>query len=194
MRVLFVTAATLSIICSDALGQAYRWVDQDGRVHYTQTPPPPGAKGVQRKSLQHGPTGTVDLPYATQLAAKNFPVTLYTPPDCGSFCDQARALLVKRAVPFREVSVATQKDVDEVKRLSGKSDLPLLVVGTLVQTGFQEGLYNSLLDSAGYPSSVPPVPIETLRKMEPASPAPAAPQAQQGASAGTEPAADATTR
>jgi hypothetical protein len=126
VRILFVAAAILSAVCADAFGQAYRWVDQDGRVHYTQTPPPPDAKGVQRKSFRHGPVGTVDLPYATQLAAKNFPVTLYTQPDCGAPCDQARALLVKRAVPFREVSVVTQKDADEMKRLSGKSDLPLL--------------------------------------------------------------------
>ena len=189
MRILFVAAAILSSVCADAIGQAYRWVDQDGRVHYTQTPPPPDAKGVQRKSFRHGPVGTVDLPYATQVAAKNFPVTLYTQPDCGAACDQARALLVKRAVPFREVSVVTQKDADEMKRLSGKSDLPLLVVGTQMQTGFQEGLMNSLLDSAAYPSSAPPARIETLRKMDPV---PAPDQAQQGAS--TEPAADAAAR
>jgi len=196
MRILLVAAAILSTVCTDAFGQAYRWVDQDGRVHYTQTPPPPGAKGVQRKSFQHGPIGTVDLPYATQVAAKNFPVTLYTLPDCGPPCDQARALLVKRVVPFREVSVVTQKDADEVKRLSGKNDLPLLVAGTQVQTGFQEGLLNGLLDSAGYPSSGPPAPIEPLRKMDRAAPAPATAQAQsqQGAGAGTEPAADAAAR
>ncbi|HTF15668.1 MAG TPA: glutaredoxin family protein [Burkholderiales bacterium] len=196
MRILFVAAAILSTVCAGAFGQAYRWVDQDGRIHYTQTPPPPDAKGVQRKSFQHGPMGTVDLPYATQVAAKNFPVTLYTLPDCGPFCDQARALLVKRAVPFREVSVVTQKDLDEVKRLSGKGDLPLLLVGTLVQTGFQESLFNGLLDSAGYPSSVPPARIETLRKMDPAASAPATAQGQspEGAGAGTEPAASAGAR
>jgi hypothetical protein len=190
MRILFAAAAILLIICTDALGQAYRWVDQDGRVHYTQTPPPPGAKGVQRKTFRHGPMGTVDLPYATQVAAKNFPVTLYTLPDCGSPCDQARALLVRRAVPFTEASVVTQKDADEVKRLSGKNDLPLMVVGTQVQTGFHEGLLNALLDSAGYPSSAPPAPIETLRKVNPAARA----QPQQGAGAGAEPAPDAAAR
>jgi hypothetical protein len=130
------------------------------------------------------------------VAAKNFPVTLYTQPDCGTPCDQARALLVKRAVPFREISAVTQKDADEVKRLSGKSDLPLLLVGSLVQAGFQESIFIGLLDSAGYPSSVPPASIGTLRKMEPAVPAPAAAQAQsqQGADGSTEPAANASSR
>jgi len=190
MRILLVAAAILSTLCASAFGQAYRWVDQDGRVHYTQTPPPPNARNVQRKSFRGGGTDVSNLPYATQVVAKNFPVTPDTLPNCGSPCDQARALLVKRAVPFTEASVLTQKDADEVKRLSGKNDLPLLVVGTQVQTGFHEGLLNGLLDSAGYPSSAPPAPIETLRKMNPASPA----QPQQGVGAGTAPAGDATAR
>jgi hypothetical protein len=83
-----------------------------------------------------------------------------------------------------------------VKRLSGKNDLPLLVVGTLVQIGFQEELFNGLLNSAGYPSSVPRAPIEALRKMDSAAPAPATAQARsrQGAGGDADPAADATTR
>src|SRR3979409_2741946 len=120
MRILFVAAAILSTVCANAFGQAYRWVDQDGRVHYTQTPPPPNARNVQRKSFRGGGVDVSNLPYATQVAAKNFPVTLYTPPHCGAPCDQARALLVKRAVPFREVSAGSPKDADEAKRRSGK--------------------------------------------------------------------------
>jgi len=186
MRIPFIAAAVLSIACADASGQAYRWVDKEGKVHYTQTPPPPDAKAVQKKTFRHGPVETSNLPYATQLAAKNFPVTLYTSTDCLP-CDQARALLVKRAVPFKEVSVVTQKDVAEIKGLSGKTDVPLLTVGAQVQTGFQEGLYNGLLDSAGYPASGPSMPVEALRKMDPAAKPPAPAQAQQGAGASSSP-------
>jgi len=187
MRLFFTAAAILSIACADAAGQAYRWVDKEGRVHYTQTPPPPDAKGVQKKTFRHGAAEAPDLPYATQVAAKNFPVTLYTQPDCGALCDRARALLVKRSVPFKEVSVVTQKQADEMKGLSGKNELPVLVVGAQVQTGFQEGIYNGLLDSAGYPPSGPSVPVEALRKMDPAPGPPAPAQAEQGAGPGAPP-------
>jgi hypothetical protein len=82
--------------------------------------------------------------------------------------------------------VLAQNEVDELKRLSGKTDIPLLVVGAQVQAGFQEGAYNGLLDAAGYPSSGSSLSIETLRRMDPAAKAPE--QAQQGA--GTPPASD----
>jgi glutaredoxin len=179
MRLHLLTAALLLAIGVDASGQAYKWVDRDGRVHYTQTPPPPDAKGVQRKNFRSGPTEAADLPYATRLASTNFPVTIYTSPDCGNPCDRARALLVRRAVPFREVSVVTQKDAEELKNVSGRSDLPTLVVGTRVHVGFQEGTYNGMLEDAGYPSSVAPLPIEALRKTD--SDAKAPPQRGEGA-------------
>jgi len=60
-----------------------------------------------------------------------------------------------------------------------------------LQTGFQESLLNGLLDSAGYPTSVPPAPIEALRKMDPATPASAKSQAQSQQGAGAEPGAGA---
>jgi glutaredoxin len=178
MRIHLIAAAILFTACADASGQAYRWVDKDGKVHYTQEPPPPGAKSVQRKTFRHGPAETSSLPYATQVAAKNYPVTLHTAPDCGEPCDRARALLVKRSVPFREVSVLSQNEVDELKRLSGRSDIPLLVVGAQTQSGFQESMYHSLLDTAGYPSAGSSLPIETLRRVDPAAKAPD--QTQQG--------------
>lgn len=182
MRHYLIATALLLAIGADASGQAYRWVDKEGRVHYTQTPPPPDAKGVQRKNFRNGPTEASDLPYATRLASTNFPVTLYTWPDCGAPCDRARALLVKRAVPFREISVVTQKDAEEMKNLTGTNDGPTLVVGTEVKVGFLEGSYNELLDSAGYPSSVSPLPIEALRRMDPAAKAavPARPERGEG--------------
>ena len=181
MRLHLLTAALLLTIGANASGQAYRWVDREGRVHYTQTPPPPDAKGVQRKNFRGGPTAAAELPYATRLASRNFPVTLFTWPDCGNPCDQARALLVKRAVPFREVSVVTQKDADELKGLLGKNEVPALVVGTQVQGGFEEGVYNGMLDAAGYPSTAAPMPIEALRKID--SAAKAHPQGGEGARA-----------
>ena len=41
----------LALVCTGAMAdQVYRWVDKDGKVHYSQTPPPGAATGVE--SLQ----------------------------------------------------------------------------------------------------------------------------------------------
>jgi glutaredoxin len=168
MRIALVAGIVLAVLCGGASAQMYRWVDKDGGVHYTQTPPPPDAKSTQRKSLGTGggamPYG--DLPYATQSAAKNFPVTLYTSPDCGAPCEQARSFLVRRVVPFREISVRQQKDIESLKAVSGGLQVPYLVVGSQKQAGFLEDAYGALLDSAGYPSGGPRLPLEALRKMD----------------------------
>ena len=42
---------------SAAWAQQYRWVDEKGRVHYTDTPPPPSAKSTQKKNLKGNAVG-----------------------------------------------------------------------------------------------------------------------------------------
>jgi hypothetical protein len=91
-------------------GQQYRWVDKDGRVQYTDAPPPAGAKDA-RKGAPAGDAagGAPQVPYALAKAQKEFPVTLYTAPNCKEGCDAVRDALNKRGVPFNEVLVYDQE-------------------------------------------------------------------------------------
>jgi glutaredoxin len=190
MRIALLAGIVLAVSCASASAQMYRWVDKEGKTHYTQTPPPPDARSVEKKDLGAGAaagSGSMqygELPYATQNAARNYPVTLYTTADCGALCDSARALLVQRAVPFKEISVKTQKDVEGLKAASGGTQVPVLIVGGQKHTGFAEEAYGALLDTAGYPSSGPRLPIEALRTMD----APAKAPAPQAGTNGQEPA------
>ena len=138
-----------------ASAQLYRWTDDKGRVHITDTPPPPGAKGVQRRAYAGGgSSAAVDtsLPYSVQAAAKGFPVTLYTAPDCEP-CGAARSLLNARGVPFKEVSVVDEPQTEELKKVAGSLSVPTVSVGSSVQKGFEASAYHALLDNAGYPRS-----------------------------------------
>jgi len=145
--------------------QLYRWVDKDGGVHYTQQPPPVDAKDVQRKNVSAGPAEYSGLPYAAQLAIRNYPVTLYSSPDCGQACKDARESLQKRGVPFNEVVVADEASLQELKRVSGKDQVPALRVGSQTTVGFQADAWKSALDIAGYPASIP-----AARPQAPAAP------------------------
>ncbi len=137
--------------------QLYRWVDQNGRVTYSQNPPPAGAaKNIQQKRLGSGSVveGS-DLPYAAQIAVKNFPVTLYTSPECSDACKQGRDALSKRGIPFKEISVGDDQSVDALRKLSGGTRIPTLQVGSQISTGFEPDAWKNALDNAGYPASIP---------------------------------------
>lgn len=148
--------AVLAIVLSAALGGAlaqqklYRWVDEKGNVHVTDTPPPLGAKKVEEKTYGGGAAAAPSF-YNLREAQKNFPVTLYTAPSCKEPCAQARAALNKRGVPFSEVQVWNEETNAQLKEVSQSNEVPVLTVGRSVQKGFGQSAYDSLLDSAGYP-------------------------------------------
>ena len=146
-------AVLLGAACS-AAAQMYRWTDDKGRVHVTDTPPPPAAaKDLQKKSVTISGAAapqSAALPYAVQLAAKTFPVTLYTARECEP-CGEARNLLNSRGVPFREVLVVDEPQQLELRKVAGALAVPSVIVGSNVQKGFEESAYHSLLDIAGYP-------------------------------------------
>jgi uncharacterized protein DUF4124 len=136
-------------------GTMYRWVDSDGKVHYSDQPPPASAnpQQVEQKRMGTSEADAGRFPYATQLAAKNFPVTLYVT-DCGEACTRGRELLRKRGIPFTEKNPQQPAEQQELsKLLSGQLEVPVLKVGSNLVRGFEEGQWNSALDIAGYPQS-----------------------------------------
>lgn len=147
----------IALCASLAWGQQYRWVDEKGHVHYTDTPPPPSAKDVQKKNLQPNELGPQPNFQLTQAMQKS-PVTLYTHAECRDPCQTARDVLNKRGIPFREMAVVSQQQLDELRRISGSISVPVMVVGGYVETSSSVGAYNQALDIAGYPAPgvVPP--------------------------------------
>lgn len=146
-------ALLLALLCAGpaALAQQYRWVDDRGNVHYTDTPPAK-AKTVTKADMK-APAAPEEPPppYVIQRALKDFPVTLYTAPSCNEPCEMARATLNKRGIPFTEVSVVTVETLEQVKALTGVEAVPVLVVGRSILNAYEPSRYQSLLDSAGYP-------------------------------------------
>jgi len=176
----FLLGALAALLAASASAQTYRWVDKDGKINYSDTPPPASAKNVQKRSAG----GNVvemsqnQVPYATQQAVRNAPVTVYTAETCKQICDDARGLLAQRGVPFREVVVSDEASRGDLKKASGGEEVPVLLVGKSATTGFGADSWNLALDAAGYPKSGPPV----AQAPKPPVPAPKA-EATQAAQA-----------
>jgi hypothetical protein len=88
--------------------------------------------------------------------------------------------LNKRSVPFSEIQVWNEETMQKLKSVSGAGQVPVLVVGRVVLSGFEQGQYDDALTSAGYPpagiyparNQAAPPPPETAAA-EPAAPKPA---------------------
>ena len=134
----------------------YRWVDKDGKLQYSDIQPNTDAK-VTEKALKGGGPDTTALPYATQMAVRSNPVTLFAGRDCQDGCDKARKLLQGRGVPYEERDAQADKiTADLLTAKVGELYIPSLLVGQTAVKGFQEGPWNSALDAAGYPRTLLP--------------------------------------
>ena len=63
----------------------------------------------------------------------------------------ARSALNKRSIPFSEVLVWNEETLQKLKSVSDADQIPVLVVGREVLTGFEQAELYAVLDSAGYP-------------------------------------------
>jgi glutaredoxin len=141
------------LVCLPAFSQMYKWTDAQGTVHYTDTPPP-AQKASRIKAPSAGGSAQTPLPYELARAVKASPVTLYTTTQTAcAGCDQGRALLRARGVPFTEKTVNTDEDKEQLRQLTGKLELPLLLVGSRKLAGFQDAAWQDALNAAAYPRS-----------------------------------------
>ncbi len=162
--------------CGGAQADHYRWVDADGKVNYSDQPPPANIKEVEKIKATGGKPGDTPLPYALQQAVTNFPVTLFIS-ECGDACTHARELLAKRGIPYTEMDATDPSAQDELRKLTGGIlEVPVLKVGRDTTRGFEEAKWNTSLDAAGYPQTAVIPPRPPTKPPKPAAAAPAAAQ------------------
>jgi glutaredoxin len=161
----------LLLACCSASAQVYKWTDAQGTVHYTDTPPPARKTSQIATPAPGAPSGQASLPYELARAVKASPVTLYTTTQAAcAGCEQGRALLRARGIPYTEKTVNGDEDKEQLRQLTGKLELPLLVVGSHRIAGFQDAAWQDALTAAAYPRSA-----QLPRGYQYAAPEPAAP-------------------
>jgi glutaredoxin len=191
----FAIAVAAMLVAATASAQMYRWVDKDGKVYYTDTPPPAAAKNVQKRATAPAAAAAGDAgpaaPYAIQQAAKNFPVVVYTAPNCGQPCADGKVLLAARGVPYREIAVGPDSGMstEELKKATGGDTVPVMMVGRSTTRGFEPEMWHSALDAGGYPRGAPPLSAQAQKAAAApaakadapkAEPAPAEPEKPKG--------------
>ena len=134
--------------------QVYRIVGPDGKVTFSDQPPP--AAGAGKVSTANtsagGAAASTGLPFELRQVASKYPVTLYSGENCGP-CGSARAMLINRGIPFSERTVNTNEDIRALQRLSGNTSLPFATIGSQQLKGFSDMEWTQFLNAAGYPAT-----------------------------------------
>jgi glutaredoxin len=133
------------LVCTEApANQVYRWLDDTGKVHFSDRPPMgDSASDIEVKSYRGSPE--ISAVPAESVSAQ---VTMFTTSWCG-YCKRARAYLNKLGIPFVEYDVE-HDDVGkrEYKKLNGHG-VPVILVGNQRMNGFSAPSLEKLLRNAG---------------------------------------------
>ncbi|MEO6321044.1 MAG: glutaredoxin family protein [Polaromonas sp.] len=135
--------------------QVYRIVGPDGKVTFSDRPPPVSASNTKTSEANLARAGSAvpaSLPYELRQVALKYPVVLYTAENCAP-CGAGRSMLTSRGIPFSEKTVTTAGDTEALQRLSGETSLPFLTIGSQHLKGFSDAEWTQFLDAAAYPKS-----------------------------------------
>lgn len=119
----------------------YKWTDAEGRIHYTDSPPP-ASRATPLKLQTH--TGLAEV---SRTTGADSGVTIYTTEWCG-VCTRAKAFFRQNGVPFTEWDVEkTEYGAIKHRQLGGRG-VPVITVGTEKMMGFESGRFMEMWKAA----------------------------------------------
>ncbi len=121
----------------------YRWVDDKGVVHVSETPPEGKANVAQTIVGEEADKGQ-KVEEKKAFRVRPGEVTIYTTPTC-PWCHRTKAWMRDKKVRYREIDITTdKKGLEEMVRISGQTGVPVIVVGDEIIVGFNEKRLNEL--------------------------------------------------
>jgi len=147
VRLLFTCALSATLLAGSASAGIYRWVDADGRIVYSDSPPKNG--GTKPVKLETGVVAPTAPPEPKAAAVQGERVKLYTTTWCG-YCKKARAYLKSRNIPFEDIDVETTDRGRREYREIGGNGVPVIFVGERRMDGYDQGGLQAMLKAAGW--------------------------------------------
>jgi glutaredoxin len=122
-------------------GAIYKWVDENGKVHFTDNPP--DAAQAEEVELQINTYTSVEIKPLVERLGKKDKVVIYGTSWCHT-CDQARHYFRKNNIPYVAYDVEKSRvGKMDFKLLRGKS-VPIIIIGDRRMNGFSASRFESL--------------------------------------------------
>jgi glutaredoxin len=149
MRKTLALCALLACLPASAQ-QIYRSVGPDGRVQYTDKPPP-GAKAtpVQSRISSYSGTPVVSGTAPAPAQGRQPEIRMYSTDWCG-YCRKAREFFARNGIRYTELDVERSDAARAEYQRLGARGVPVILVGTQRMNGFSEERLAQMLKAAGY--------------------------------------------
>ncbi|MGA2331593.1 MAG: glutaredoxin family protein [Syntrophales bacterium] len=151
----FIFLALTLYLSSTAAAEIYKWVDDKGEMHISDSPPP-GAKSAGKievyKDTQEDSPGTGPAPVKKKEESrpsferkKKADVVIYTTSWC-PYCRKARDYLQSRGIDFIEYDIEKDKEAAARKRqLDNRGGVPFAIINGRSISGFSASAYERAL-------------------------------------------------
>ena len=143
-----IVALCALLACLPADAQVYRWTDGNGRVQYSDKPPP-GVKAAPVESRINSYSGTPTVSGSASAGATRPEIKMYVTDWCG-YCKQARAYFVRNGIRHTELDVDKSAAARAEYQGMGARGVPVILVGTQRMNGYSEERLAQMLKAAGY--------------------------------------------
>ncbi len=148
LKTFLVTLALSALLTSPAgFAQLYKWVDDQGKVHYGDSPPEGAALKQIRGNVSSFTSVTVE-PFELDESLLTTPsktrtVIMYSTSWCG-YCKKAAKHFRKHGIPFKEYDIEkSQKGARDYKKLNGRG-VPIILVGKQRMNGFSAEAFDRM--------------------------------------------------
>ncbi|MCP3662483.1 MAG: DUF4124 domain-containing protein [Gammaproteobacteria bacterium] len=132
----FLAAASLAVSAG-----IYRWVDESGRVHFTDKPPQ--EVGAESVSIIINTYTAPQILETTRDVKSGRKVIMYSTVWCG-VCKKAKAYFTRKNIPYKEYDVERDaKGIRDFKAMGGRG-VPVILVGNRRMNGFTAESFEKL--------------------------------------------------
>ena len=115
----------------------YKWVDEDGKVHFGDRKPE--TQKVEKLNIDVI-NSVASVTYESATIDIGRKVIIYTTPWCG-YCKKAKQYFTKNNIRYTEVNIEKSKTAKaKFEKLGGKG-VPLILVGNKKMSGFSEASF-----------------------------------------------------
>lgn len=129
------------LLCSLANAEVYKWVDDKGKTHFSDTKPVGGAADVV--GVQSVNSMSAIETRKPQTPVVHDQVVMYETSWCG-YCKKARNYFRTHGVPFKAYNIERSKKAKKQFDALGGSGVPLILYGGQRMSGFSEKRFQQM--------------------------------------------------